>query len=158
MLLSNFAHRRQQRESDCLAACAEMVLTYLEIPIGYQRLAKQLRAGPAFTPFGHLRYLGALGLSITLGEQGDVSIFEPNLEVGLPVIVGVKTLNWGHWGGEVTRHAVVVVGIDQEHGVIYIHDPFFADAPIEMPLLTFETGWEELDRCYAIISLTPPED
>jgi hypothetical protein len=133
-----------------------MVLTYLGIPIGYQRLAKRLRAGASFTPFGNLRYLDALGLSITLGEQGDLSIFELNIEVGLPVMVGVKTLNWGHWGGEVTRHAVVVVGIDQEHGVIYLNDPFFAAAPIEMPLLTFETGWEELDRRYAIIGLTPP--
>ncbi|MCE7981616.1 MAG: hypothetical protein DYG89_10510 [Caldilinea sp. CFX5] len=28
MLLSNFRHRQQQYESDCLVACAEMVLTY----------------------------------------------------------------------------------------------------------------------------------
>ncbi len=156
MLLSNFIHRRQQRESDCLVACADMVLTYLGIPLGYERLAKRLRAGRAFTPFSHLRYLEALGLPITLSEQGDVSLFAPNIEVGLPVIVGVQTLNWAHWGGEVTRHAVVVVGIDQAHGVIYINDPFFANAPIEMPLLTFETGWEELDRYYAVIGLTPP--
>ena len=156
MLLSNFRHSRQRRESDCLVACAEMVLTYLGIPLGYERLAKRLRAGRSFTSFSHLRYLAALGLSITLSEQGDLSIFAPHLEVGLPVIVGVKTLNWAHWGGEVTRHAVVVVGIDQAHGVIYINDPFFATAPVEMPLLTFETGWEELDRRYAVIGLAPP--
>lgn len=98
MLLSNFTHRRQRRESDCLVACADMVLTYLGILLGYERVAKRLRAGIAFTPFGNLRYLDALGLFITLAEQGDLPVFEPNLELGLPVIVGVKTLNWEHWG------------------------------------------------------------
>ena len=97
MLLSNFRHRQQQHESDCLVACAEMVLSYLGIQISYERLAKRLRAGPSFTPFGHLRYLETLGLSVTLGEQGYLSIFEPNIEMGLPiVVVGVQTLTWSH--------------------------------------------------------------
>lgn len=158
MLLSNFGHRQQRRESDCLVACAEMLLNYLGIPLGYERVAKLLRAGPAFTPFTNLRYLASLRLSITLGEQGDLSVFESNLELGLPVIVGVQTLTWEHWQGEVTRHAVVVVGIDRTDGVIYIDDPFFADAPIEMSLLRFEIGWQEKDREYAVISLAPPDD
>jgi ABC-type bacteriocin/lantibiotic exporter with double-glycine peptidase domain len=158
MLLSNFTHRQQRRESDCLIACAEMVLNYLGIPLSHERLARLLRAGAAFTPFTNLRYLASLGLSITLGEHGDLSIFEPNLELGLPVVVGVQTLLWGHWQGEVTRHAVVVVGIDREHGVIYINDPFFPHAPIEMSLLRFEIGWQEKDREYAIIGLTSPEN
>ena len=34
MLLSNFAHRRQQRESDCLVACADMALNHLGIHVG----------------------------------------------------------------------------------------------------------------------------
>jgi ABC-type bacteriocin/lantibiotic exporter with double-glycine peptidase domain len=156
MLLSNFRHRPQRHESDCLVTCAEMVLTYLGIQISYERLAKRLRAGPSFTPFSHLRYLETLGLSLTLGEQGDLSIFEPNIEVGLPVVVGVQTLTWEHWQGEVTHHAVVVVGIDQANEVIYLNDPFFPNAPIEMPLLNFEIGWEEKDREYAVIRLTPP--
>jgi len=156
MLLSNFRHRQQQSESDCLVACAEMVLSYLGIQINYKRLAKRLRAGSSFTPFGHLRYLETFGLSTNLGEQGSLSLFESTLEIGLPVVVGVQTLTWEHWQGEVTRHAVVVVGIDQANGRIYINDLFFANAPIEMSLLNFQIGWEEKDREYAIIRLTPP--
>jgi ABC-type bacteriocin/lantibiotic exporter with double-glycine peptidase domain len=156
MLLSNFRHRQQRHESDCLVTCAEMVLTYLGIQINYERLAKRLRAGSSFTPFSHLRYLETLGLSIAYGEQGDLSIFEPNIEMGLPIVVGVQTLTWAHWQGEVTHHAVVVVGIDQANSVIYLNDPFFPNAPIEMPLLNFEIGWEEKDREYAVIRLTPP--
>lgn len=90
-----------------------------------------------------------------MGEQGDLALFEPTLELGLPVIVGVQTLTWEHWQGEVTQHAVVVVGIDQANNLIYIHDPFFAHAPIEMPLLNFQIGWEEKDREYASIGLAP---
>lgn len=155
MLLSSFRHRQQQYESDCLVACAEMVLNYLGIEISYPQLARKLRAGSSFTPFGHLRYLESLGLFITMGEQGDLALFEPTLELGLPVIVGVQTLTWEHWQGEVTQHAVVVVGIDQANNLIYIHDPFFAHAPIEMPLLNFQIGWEEKDREYASIGLAP---
>jgi hypothetical protein len=51
---------------------------------------------------------------------------------------------------------VVVVGIDRQRGVLYLHDPFFADAPIEMSLLRFEIGWQEKDREYAVIGLAPP--
>jgi ABC-type bacteriocin/lantibiotic exporter with double-glycine peptidase domain len=156
MLLSNFTHRQQRRESDCLVACAEMVLNYLGLSIDYARVAKILRAGADFTPFSHLRYLEQWGLSVMLGTQGDVSLFETYIEIGLPVIVAVKTLNWPHWDDIITEHAVLVVGIDQAHDLIYIHDPFFAEAPIELELLRFETGWEEKERWYAVIGLAPP--
>lgn len=146
MLLSNFRHRRQRRESDCLVACAEMVLNYLGLQLNAARLHKLLRARPEYTPFSHLRYLERLGLSVRLGKQGQVSLFETQLDLGLPVIAGVQTLDWPHWGEVVTEHAVVVVGIDREQGLIYIHDPFFAEAPTEMALIDFEIGWEEKER------------
>src|SRR5262249_9743135 len=115
-----------------------------------------LRVGPSFTPFTNLRYLDAQRLWITIGKQGQVAIFEPNLAIGLPVVVRVKTVDWHHWGDEITEHAVVVIGIDQSHDLIYIHDPFFAQAPIEMSLIEFEAGWIEGDGYYAIIGLAPP--
>ncbi|MFN8486511.1 MAG: C39 family peptidase [Caldilineaceae bacterium] len=155
MLLSNFRHRRQQHRSDCLVACADMVLNHLGLSIGYDRLAKLLRAGESFTPFSRLRYLESLGLFLEAGERGDLSIFTTYIALGLPIIVGVKTLNWSHWGTIITDHAVVVIGIDQEHDTIYINDPFFVNAPIEMSLIEFEIGWEEKDRQYAIIGLAP---
>src|SRR5690349_14863074 len=112
MLLSQFKHSQQRREADCLVACADMVLTHLGLSIAYPRLAKILRAGAEFTPFSHLRYLEQLGLSVILGTQGEVALFETYIAVGLPVLVGVKTLNWPHWEEIITEHAVVVVGID----------------------------------------------
>ncbi|RIK27512.1 MAG: hypothetical protein DCC55_39370 [Chloroflexi bacterium] len=158
MLLSNFTHSRQRHRSDCLIACAEMVLNYLGIDIGYSRLRELLRAGELFTPFSHLSRLEILGMTIVSGDLGQSTIFESNIANGLPVIAGVRTLNWQHWGKLTTEHAVVVVGIDRERDVIYIHDPYFTAAPIEMSLIEFMIGWEEKDRQYAVIRLTPPED
>jgi len=132
-----------------------MALNHLGLTMDYTRVAKILRAGADFTPFTNLRYLEQLGLSIVMSEQGDASLFETYIASGLPVLVAVKTLNWLHWEEVVTEHAVVVVGIDQAHNLIYIHDPYFAEAPIAMELLRFEIGWEKKKRLYAIIGLAP---
>jgi ABC-type bacteriocin/lantibiotic exporter with double-glycine peptidase domain len=156
VLLLGIRHRRQQ-QADCLVACAAMVLDYLGVSVEEDRLHRILGTTEDGTPFPNIERLQALGLFITYGKDGDFSIFEHNIEIGLPVVVGVKTFTWAHWGGEVTQHAVVVVGIDSERSVLYLHDPFFAQAPIEMEFVPFETGWEELDRQYAVIGLAPPE-
>jgi len=156
MLLSDFRHRQQRRESDCLVACAEMVLAYLQVPASYAQLSNLLRARPFGTPFGNVRYLETLGLSVILDHGGDFHVFEQHIDVGLPVLVNVRTLGWPHWQGEVTYHAVLVVGIDRAQDHIYIHDPFFAAAPISLTLTQFAMGWEEQNRQYAVIGLTPP--
>ena len=153
MLLSSFIHKRQRHETDCLVACAEMLLNYLGITIPELRLRKFLRAGINFTPFSNLSHLQQLALSVRLGEQAAAAMFEDHLLSGLPVIVAVKTVGWNHWGDIVTEHAVVVVGIDRPNDKIFIHDPYFADSPIEMSLLAFEIGWQEKDRQYAVIGL-----
>lgn len=155
MLLSSFAHKRQRHESDCLVACVEMVLAYLLVSTTYDQLAKRLRTQWFGTPFGNVIYLESLGLNVTLAYQGTLELFEQTIDLGLPVIVNVKTIEWEHWQGEETYHAVVVVGIDRNAETIYIHDPFFAEAPIALPLDKFLNAWEEQDRQYAIIGLVP---
>ena len=157
MLLSSFTHRRQRRESDCLVACVEMVFEYLHIPATYDQLAKRLDTQWFGTPFGNIAALKSLGVSVTLEYSGTLEVFEFNIDLGLPVIVNVKTIDWDHWDGEETYHAVVVVGLDREQDVIYIQDPYFDQAPIELKLTTFMIGWEEQMRQYAVISLTPTD-
>ena len=119
MLLSSFAHRRQRHESDCLVACVEMILEYLHVPTTYDQLAKRLRTQWFGTPFGNVAYLESLGLHVTLEYQGTLEVFEQTIELGLPVIANVKTIDWDHWQGEETYHAVVVVGIDRNTETIY---------------------------------------
>lgn len=156
MLLSNFTHRQQQRESDCLVACVSMIMAYLEVPANYNQLAKILQSRWFGTPFGNIRLLEALGLSVTHGYQGGLDLFTRSIELGLPVIANVQTIDWPHWQDQITYHAVVVIGFDQANEVIYIHDPFFTEAPIELNLSQFMVGWQEQDRQYAVIALTPP--
>lgn len=152
MLLLGLRHRRQQR-ADCLVACAAMVLEYLGVSVDEERLRRILGTTANGTPFPNIERLSTLGFFVDYGRQGDVALFERSLEVGLPVIVAVETLGWRHWDSEITSHAVVVVGFDQASDHIYIHDPFFANAPLEMGLLEFEVGWEEKRRQYAVIGL-----
>ncbi|MFN8494796.1 MAG: cysteine peptidase family C39 domain-containing protein [Caldilineaceae bacterium] len=135
-----------------------MVLDYLGVMVEYDDLTRRLGTTDRGTPFPNIAHLTTLGLFVEVAQYGDPKVFEQNIEWGLPVIVGVKTLNWQHWGNIITDHAVVVVGIDQDNDKIYIHDPFFADAPIEMSLVEFESGWIERDQQYAVIRLTPTEE
>lgn len=132
-----------------------MVVEYLGIRVDEQRLQRLLGTTEDGTPFPNIERLRTLGLYVDYGRDGNLSMFEQSLESGLPVIVAVETLGWQHWADEVTSHAVVVVGIDASNNTIYIHDPFFADAPLAMSLLSFEIGWEEKRRQYAVIRLTP---
>lgn len=155
MLLSNFVHKIQRHESDCLVACAQMILIHLGVSAPYERLVRILRSHELFRPFGNLRHLETnLGLYVTLGEHRDIAIFERYIQVGLPLIAAVQTFTWAHWFGENTKHAVVVVGIDVDNDQIYVNDPFWPEAPIGLSLAEFQVGWIEEDRRYGVVSLT----
>lgn len=155
MQLSNFVHKPQRHESDCLVACAEMTLAYLQIPTSYEQLGRLLQARPFGTPFGNIKNIEALGLHVTINYNGDAALIEHCIGLGLPVLVNVQTADWPHWQGESTYHAVLVVGIDHQHSMIYIHDPYFTEVPISLPLNQFLIGWEEQNRQFAVISLAP---
>lgn len=63
MPLLSVSHQQQKQQSDCLAACASMVLEYLHIHVGYARLLLLLRVGSIGTAFGNLVGLTTLGVS-----------------------------------------------------------------------------------------------
>jgi hypothetical protein len=50
---------------------------------------------------------------------------------------------------QVTNHAIVVVGLDDEF--VYVHDPAFAVAPIQVSHGDFELAWQEWDEFYAVL-------
>ena len=153
MLLS-LRNLRQRQESDCLAACAAMLLQYFEIQVDYRRLLRILGTGEAGTPFPNLERLQALGLFVQVNSYGRLSIFESYIELGIPIIVAVRTWALPHWLSVDTEHAVVVVGLDEEN--VYLNDPFFADAPIPVKIDYFLSAWADRDEQYAIISLIEP--
>ena len=135
MLLLGIRHRRQQK-ADCLLACAAMVLEYLGLSIEEERLRRILGTTDAGTPFPNIERLSELGLFVNYGKQGDLSLFERGVDSGLPVIVAVETLGWQHWSDEVTSHAVLVVGIDQSNGLIYLYDKNITGIRLEVEVIT----------------------
>jgi predicted double-glycine peptidase len=68
---------------------------------------------------------------------------------GWPVIVPLRTGELPHWSENID-HAVVVVGMD-EHSV-YLNDPAFATAPIQVPHGDFDLAWLEREEYYAVLA------
>ncbi len=148
MPLLHISHRRQLQPTDCLAACAVMVLHHLHIQASYETVVKLLRIGPAGAPYRNLQYLEVLGVSVKI-EQGDLSILRSHLHRGLPPIAFVSTAELAYWD-EATHHAVVVAGI--QNNQVYLHDPNFAHAPQVVSSLEFGLAWSEMDEFYALLS------
>jgi ABC-type bacteriocin/lantibiotic exporter with double-glycine peptidase domain len=142
------SHHKQQQQADCLAACAFMVLGYLQQPTSYAKLIKLLRIGYAGAPFSNLRFLESLGLSVTI-LQGDLATLRQYLNQGMPPIVFVATKELSHWH-EATHHAVVVVDINDEF--VEVNDPGFDKVPIAIPIAEFDLAWLEMNEFFAILA------
>ncbi len=148
MTLLSVSHLRQQKSADCLAACAAMVLEYLQVPVNYTQLLRILRVEYFGAFFRNLQHLESIGVHVLLGE-GNFDTLQKHLETGLPIIVPVVTKELPYWNVE-THHAVVVVGMDDE--IIYINDPYFEELQ-EVSLDDFHLAWLAKEFLYAVISL-----
>lgn len=85
------SHHQQQHETDCLAACAAMVLDYWSYSVRYQRLLKLLDVTPDLgAPSFNLKYLEALGFSVEYG-RGSLGDLEACLAQGIPCIAFIDT-------------------------------------------------------------------
>jgi len=142
-------HRKQRHEADCLAACVAAVLDYLGKPVDYDELIGLLSIQPGIGgPASNVERLCALGITVQYGT-GTLEDLARWITQGIPCIVFVNTAYLSYWP-EATRHAVVVVGIDNER--VYLNDPYFDSAPQSVPCLEFEMAWDEFDNAYAVLS------
>lgn len=141
-------HQKQRQSADCLAACAAMVLAYLQVRVDYKHLLRQLRTETHGSVFNNLRYLESMGLSI-LTEDGSMEKLRVYLESGLPIIAFVDTGQLTSYWREATNHAVVIVGITSD--TVYLNDPEFDTAPQTVSLAEFELAWLEKGYRYAVI-------
>lgn len=143
------SHQKQRHRSDCLVACATMVLDYLGQSIRYVRLLRLLGVTPDLgAPASNVRRLSSLNVSVEYGA-GTIDDLAEHIARGVPCIAFVHTMHLSYWT-EATRHAVVVVGMDEEH--VYLNDPFFDIAPQVVSRLEFELAWDEMDNTYAVIT------
>ena len=142
-------HQRQRSDGDCLAACAAMVLAYLERGVDYGRLRQLLKIKSYGAPASNIRLLAQLDLVVTYGVTDMVSL-ENMLAQGQPVIVFVRTGELPYWDYN-SDHALVVVGYDENS--LYVNDPYFPDVPFTVSQGDFELAWLERDYYYALITL-----
>lgn len=150
MNLLPISHRQQIQQADCLAACAAMLLDYLQVPMQYEHLLRLLKVRSFGTSLFNLRNLQTLGLFILI-EEGDLARLQTHLAIGLPPIVAVSTARLSSYWTEDTDHAVVVIGIDNEF--VYLHDPDLSSAPTVVTIEEFESAWLDQDYWYAVIGL-----
>lgn len=93
MPLLPISHRPQHQQAECLAACAAMVLDYLNIQSSYDELLKTLQIGPAGAPFRNLYFLQPFGVSVLI-EQGQIDTLRAYLQQNVPPVVFVATKNY----------------------------------------------------------------
>lgn len=145
------SHRKQVQRSDCLAACAAMVLDYIGRPCPYQQLLSLLGVKAIGTPSSNILRLTRLGVSV-IHKAGTLEELELRIAQGQPCIVFLDTAELPYWS-EATFHAVVVVGMDDEY--VYVNDPAFDEAPQRITWGDFDLAWIEEGYYYAVISAGP---
>lgn len=145
--LLSVIHVHQQHDADCLAACAAMVLAYIDVDIQYGRLLRVLDIQEHGTPGRNLTRLTRIGVEV-IYREGTMGILEEIIASGRPCITFVRT-DFLHYWTYATDHAVVVVGIDDENVLLY--DPAFARHPMRITKLEFELAWIEFDYRYCLI-------
>lgn len=151
MLLSNFTHRQQRFEADCLVACAAMVLEYLGIHCSDEWISRLLGTSEIGTPFSNMdRLEAALGLMIERDEWATLMTFESFLETGLPIIVAVDSDAPDQWPYD-QNHAVVVVGFSAAE--VYVNNPAAVAAPEIVDVNTFLWAWSRREYAYTVIRL-----
>lgn len=146
-------HIQQQQPGECLAACAQMILTHLNLPVTYERLLKLLQVRSGFgTPASHIRHLETLNVEISYQSLGTFEELYDHLSQGWPCLAFIKTGELSYWEENVD-HAVVVVGLDDQY--IYLNDPAFPTAPVQVDRKEFDLAWLEWDKKYAVVTPRP---
>ena len=143
-------HHAQTGPSDCLAACAAMVLAYHGKVMPYAKLLDLLKIGPIGAPRRNVLNLSRLREFAVTYREATLPIAAQYLQAGVPVIVFVDTGELGYWSST-TNHALVLIGIEGDD--VVANDPAFKDAPVRMPVGEFDLAWLNADNACAIISL-----
>jgi uncharacterized protein YvpB len=142
-------HSRQEADTGCLAACAQMVLRYLGIDAEQRRLNRLFDQVELGALLSHIQRLTRYGVKVAL-QPGDENDIKRVIDQGNPPVVFVRTNQLTTYWQEDAQHAVVVAGYDDLH--FYVNDPAFPDAPKPVPIDEFMLAWLELEYMYALIT------
>ena len=151
-------HQAQVGPNDCLPTSVAMVLSEItgsEVPQGdLVDLANELDLlGPTgMSMEGGLQLLEHYGVDAEV-QTGSMDDLRTMLDNGDPIIIGLDSDDLYGEGDVpfsddlVAGHAVVITGIDDEAGVVYINDPGFPDgAGVAISIEAFEDAWADADN------------
>lgn len=143
-------HHIQAGPSDCLAACAAMVLAYYGRSTPNGRLLHLLNIGPFGAPRRNILSLSRLRGVTVAYREATLPIAAQYLQTGMPVIAFVDTGELAYWS-ITTNHALVLVGIAGDN--ILANDPAMKDSPVRIPVWEFDLGWLNAGNACAIVSV-----
>lgn len=156
-------HQAQVGPNDCLPTSVAMVLTEV--------LGDDVPQGDVVDLANELGLLGPTGMSIDGGVQllehygvdaeattGTLDDLRASLDAGDDVIIGLDADDLYGQGDApfaddlVSGHAVVITGIDDEAGLVYINDPGFPDgAGVAISIEAFEDAWQDADNSMIVV-------
>lgn len=160
-------HQAQVSDNDCLPTSVAMVATEalgLDVPqADLVDLANELDLlGPdGMSLEGGVSLLEHYGLEAEV-QSGSMDDLRTLLDNGTPVIIGLDADDLYGMGDApfaddfAMGHAVVITGIDDEAGVVYINDPGFPDgAGVAVPIEDFEDAWIDGDNTMIVVDADP---
>ena len=142
-------HIRQRAKSDCLVACAAMMLTAVDVNIDYSRLQSQLGFKGGGLTYRRLQLLTRVRSDLhVILQQGSIQHLMKAIDAGTPPAVFIVTGELPYWS-ETVYHAVVLVGYTETE--FYINDPAFAYAPQVVSIGDLDLAWLEYDSYFAVV-------
>lgn len=143
-------HFPQEADAGCLAACVQMISTFLETPILQKKLNQLFELTSLGVPLSRLTRLGRYGLRVNIHHFSDLEDLQRSVDNDNPPIIFVRTHQLSYWQ-EDTQHALLLIGYDDTN--LFINDPAFPDAPKQIDVDELMLAWDEFDNTYATITL-----
>jgi hypothetical protein len=163
-------HQAQVGPNDCLPTSAAMVLS--------EALGVEVPQSEVVDLANELDLLGPNGMSLDGGvvllehygldaevQTGSIDDLRTLLDNDTPVIIGLDADDLYGLGDQpfaddlTSGHAVVITGIDDEAGVVYINDPGFPDgAGVAVPLSVFEDAWVDSGNSMIVAQVDADDD
>lgn len=142
-------HYQQSEEGYCLPACVRMVLAGQNSHYSEAQIINLLHSQPYGTPSFAVKRLSRVGLQVNYHEWSLTDLFI-TLTNQLPLIIFVRTGFLEYWYEDVA-HALVVVGVEQEHH-FWVHDPMLPEGPKIVSWDGLLAAWGEFNFVGATIT------